>query len=144
MTTPPAYFDGVLFVGLPFSENLIRGGLVIAADGKTGAIKWVFNTVPQGPQDEGWDIARDTWIGGARLGGGIWTQPAIDPELGLLYVNASNPAIDYDGSARHGLISSRTPLSPCECRRAGWRGTTRPFTTTSGTTTWPRARCCST
>ena len=103
MTTPPAYFDGVLFVGLPFSENLIRGGLVIAADGKTGAIKWVFNTVPQGPQDEGWDIARDTWIGGARLGGGIWTQPAIDPELGLLYVNASNPAIDYDGSARHGL-----------------------------------------
>jgi quinoprotein glucose dehydrogenase len=103
MTTPPTYYDGTLFVGTPFSENLIRGGLLIAADGKTGAIKWVFNTVPQGPDDEGWAIAKDTWpAAGARLGGGIWTPPAIDPELGLLYVNVSNPAVDYDGSARHG------------------------------------------
>ena len=102
MTTPPAYYNGTLFVGLPFSENLIRGGLVIAADGKTGAIRWVFNTVPQGPADEGWEIAKDTWGYGARLGGGVWTQPAVDPELGLLYVNVSNPAIDYDGSAREG------------------------------------------
>lgn len=103
MTTPPAYYNGTLVVGLPFSENLIRGGLVVAADGKTGAIKWVFNTVPQGPEDDGWEVAKDTWGYGARLGGGVWTQPAIDPDLGLLYVNASNPAIDYDGSAREGL-----------------------------------------
>ena len=103
MRMPPAYFDGGLYVGTSYSENLIRGGLLIAADGTTGAIKWVFNTVPQGPADNGWELARDTWGYGARLGGGIWTQPAIDPELGLLYVNASNPAIDYDGSARHGI-----------------------------------------
>jgi quinoprotein glucose dehydrogenase len=104
LTTPPTYYGGTLFVGTPFSENLIRGGLLIAADGKTGAIKWVFNTVPQRAEDDGWEIAKDTWpSGGARLGGGIWTQPAIDPGLGLLYVNASNPAIDYDGSARHGI-----------------------------------------
>jgi quinoprotein glucose dehydrogenase len=104
LTTPPAYYDGTLFVGTPFSENLIRGGLLVAVDGRTGAIKWVFNTVPQGPEDEGWTIAKNTWSSDrSRLGGGIWTQPAIDPELGLLYVNASNPAIDYDGSARHGI-----------------------------------------
>ena len=103
MTTPPTYCNGTLFVGLPFSENLIRGGLVIAADARTGAIKWVFNTVPQGPEDEGWELAKDTWGYGARLGGGVWTQPAIDPELDLLYVNGSNPAVDYDGSARHGI-----------------------------------------
>ena len=102
MTTPPAFHDGTLFIGLPFSENLIRGGLVIAADAASGAIKWVFNTVPQGPDDDGWETAKDTWGYGARLGGGVWTQPAIDPALGLLYVNASNPAIDYDGSAREG------------------------------------------
>ena len=58
---------------------LIIGGLLIAADGKTGAIKWVFNTVPQGPDDDGWELATDTWIGGVRHGGGVWTQPAIDP-----------------------------------------------------------------
>ena len=33
----------------------------------------------------------------------IWTQPAIDSELGLLYVNAGNPSPDYDGSARKGI-----------------------------------------
>jgi len=102
MTTPPAFHRGTVYIGLPFSENLIRGGLVVAVDAKTGTVKWVFNTVPQGPEDDGWEIAKDTWGYGARLGGGIWTQPAIDPDLGLLYVNVSNPAIDYDGSAREG------------------------------------------
>src|SRR5262249_55966872 len=46
---------------------------------------------------------KDTWIGTAvRGGGGLWTTPAIDPELGMLYVNAGNAAPDFDGSARHG------------------------------------------
>ena len=102
IATPPAYFNGTLYVGLAQSESHIPGGLVVAIDGTTGAIKWVFNTVPQGPGDEGWEIAKDTWKGGARAGGGMWTQPAIDPQLGLLYVNAGNPSPDYDGSARKG------------------------------------------
>lgn len=68
-----------------------------------GASKWIFNTVPQGPQDEGWAIAKDTWSGTARYGGGIWTAPAIDPELGLIYVNAGNPSPNYDGSSRKGM-----------------------------------------
>ena len=71
MRTPPAYFDGVLYVGTLYSENLIRGGLLIAADGTTGAIRWVFNTVPQGPTDDGWELAKDTWGSGARLGGDL-------------------------------------------------------------------------
>src|SRR5438094_285738 len=45
---------------------------------------------------------RHTWRGGARAGGGVWTQPAIDPDLGLVYVNVGNPSPDYDGSARKG------------------------------------------
>lgn len=102
IASPPAYHDGTLFVGLAVSEAHIPGGLVVALDARTGAVKWVFNTVPQGPQDEGWVIAKDTWRGGQRVGGGMWTQPAIDPELGLLYVNAGNPSPDYDGSARKG------------------------------------------
>ena len=40
-------------------------------DGATGAVKWVFNTVPQGPGDDGWEVARDTWKNGARAGGGV-------------------------------------------------------------------------
>ena len=45
---------------------------------------------------------RDTWCCGRRVGGGIWTQPAIDPDLDMIFFNAANPAPDYDGSARRG------------------------------------------
>ena len=102
INAPPTYHDGTLYVGLAISEAHIPGGLIVALDGRTGAVKWVFNTIPQGPTDEGWEIAKDTWRGGQRVGGGMWTQPAIDPELGLLYLNAGNPSPDYDGSARKG------------------------------------------
>ena len=103
LTTPPVYLDNTLYTGVALSENHIPGGLVIAADATTGAIKWVFNTVPQGPRDDGWDIANDTWGAGRRVGGGVWSPPTIDTELGLVYVNAGNPSPDYDGSARPGM-----------------------------------------
>jgi quinoprotein glucose dehydrogenase len=102
MTTPPSYFNGTLYLGMPFSDSLLPGGLVVAVDGVTGAIKWVFNTVPQGPQDDGWDITKDSFSG-ARYGAGIWVQPAIDPELGLIYVNTGNATPNYDGSSRKGM-----------------------------------------
>lgn len=102
MTNPPTYHRGVLYVGLPFSDSLLPGGLIAAMDGTTGAIRWVFNTVPQGPRDEGWEIARDTWSGSGRYGGGIWTTPSIDPQLGRIYFNAANPSPNYDGSSRKG------------------------------------------
>jgi glucose dehydrogenase len=102
MTAPPTYFAGTLYMGVATSEGMIEGGLLIAMDATTGAIKWVFTTVPQGPQDEGWTIAEPTWGSGRRVGGGIWAEPAIDPDLGMIYFNAANPAPDYDGSARVG------------------------------------------
>ena len=103
MTNPPTYRDGTLYVGLPFSDSLLPGGLLAAVDGTTGGIKWVFNTIPQGPRDEGWETAKDTWSSPERYGGGIWTQPAIDAELGLIYFNAANPSPNYDGSSRKGI-----------------------------------------
>ena len=102
MRTPPTYLDGTLYVGLPFSDSLLPGGLVVAVDGVTGSVRWVFNTIPQGPLDEGWEIANDTWSLDDRYGGGIWNQPAIDAEFGMIYFNASNPSPNYDGSSRIG------------------------------------------
>jgi glucose dehydrogenase len=103
MTTPPTYADGTLYVAVGQSDNHLPGGLVMALDGATGAVKWVFNTIPQGPQDDGWELAKDTWGSGARVGGGVWTQPAVDTELGMIYFNATNPAPAFDGSARVGM-----------------------------------------
>ena len=102
MTNPPMYDNGTLYIGVPFSDMHQPGGLMVAADARTGGIKWVFNTIPQGPQDEGWEIARDTWGTGQRAGGGVWTTPAIDRELGLIFFNATNPSPAFDGSPRIG------------------------------------------
>ncbi len=122
LTTPPAHHDGTLYVAAALSEGHIPGGLVIATDAVSGAIKWVFNTIPQRPGDEGWEIAKDTWGTGARAGGGIWTQPAIDPELGLVYVNAGNPSPAYDGSAREGmnLFTNSTLALDAKTGRLKW------------------------
>ena len=122
LTTPPVYFNNTLYAGVALSENNIPGGLVIAADATTGVIKWVFNTVPQGPRDDGWEIANGTWGDAPRIGGGIWTPPAIDPELGLLYVNAGNPSPDYDGSGRPGmnLFTNATIALELETGQLAW------------------------
>ena len=102
MASAPSYANGMLFVGLASSEGMIAGGLVVALDGVTGKVKWVFRTVPQGPGDDGWEIVKDTWSGPLRQGGGVWSVPAVDPALGMVYVNVGNPTTNYDGSQRKG------------------------------------------
>ena len=98
----PTYYNGTVYLGSAVADSLINGGVVIAVDARTGKTKWVFRTIPQNPGDDGWELAKDTWSGPLRQGGGIWTQPSLDPELGLLYVNVSNPSPNYDGSMRKG------------------------------------------
>jgi quinoprotein glucose dehydrogenase len=122
LASPPRVHANTIYIGTSDSDSLIAGGLLIAANATTGAIKWVFTTVPQGPQDEGWEIAKDTWSSSYRPGGGVWTQPAIDPDLGLLYVDVANPAPDYDGSARHGtnLFTDSTIALHLDSGKLAW------------------------
>jgi glucose dehydrogenase len=122
LSSPPVIDNNTLYIGTSDSDNLISGGLLIAADATTGAIKWVFTTVPQGPQDEGWEIARNTWSSDYRPGGGIWTPPAIDPELGLIYVDVANPSPDYDGSGRKGanLFTDSTVALRLDTGKLAW------------------------
>ena len=100
-TSAPQIHDGVIYVGSTRSESLIPSGHVLAVDAQTGEVIWHFNTIPQDEKDQGWDIAGPTWVGGGREGGGIWETPAIDPELGMLYVAVGNPF--GDSTKRAGL-----------------------------------------
>ncbi len=102
MASSPTYANGTIYVGLASSEGMVAGGLVAAIDGTTGKVKWVFRTVPQGPGDDGWELIKDTWSGPLRQGGGVWSVPAVDPALGMVYVNVGNPTTNYDGSQRKG------------------------------------------
>jgi quinohemoprotein ethanol dehydrogenase len=104
-TTAPQVYNGVLYIGSTRSESHIPGGHMLAVDAKTGKVLWHFNTVPQDEKDQGWEIAGPTWVGGERNGGGIWETPAIDPDLGLLYVAVGNPYGDSTKRAGTNLFT---------------------------------------
>lgn len=112
--------EAVLSVGgLSGGGHGLRGFLV-AYDIESGDELWRWYSVPETGWEGGFsqttmtgenldrDIAKekkifdtykDTW----RYGGGsIWTTPAIDPELGLIYFGTGNPSPQMDDSTRPG------------------------------------------
>jgi alcohol dehydrogenase (cytochrome c) len=100
ITSAPLYYDGIVYSGITGGEFGVRGRLT-ALDAKTGAILWRWYALP-GPGE----IGSDTWPAGTdhamRGGAAIWSTPALDPELGLIYFVAGNCGPDYDGSMREG------------------------------------------
>jgi quinohemoprotein ethanol dehydrogenase len=95
---PAVYYDGLVYIGVGGGESGVRGQFG-AYDAKTGAEVWKFWTVP-GPGERG----HDTWEGDSWKSGGapVWTHPAIDPELGMIYVPTGNAGPDNDGTERGG------------------------------------------
>lgn len=97
-----------------------RRGFLAAYDAKTGTEVWRWYTVP----DRGWEGQwRTTTPDGVDLhrniaaeqtafkkyaeawrtgGGSTWTTPALDPELGLLFLGVGNPAPQMDDVSRPG------------------------------------------
>ena len=98
MAAPAIYHDGLVYMGVAGGEGGVRGQFG-AFDAKTGREVWKFWTVP-GPGE----LGHDTWEGESWKHGGapVWTHPAIDPALGLVYVATGNAWPDNDGTERGG------------------------------------------
>jgi quinohemoprotein ethanol dehydrogenase len=93
ITMAPQFVSGLVIVGSSGGEYKVRGQ-VAAFDANTGAEVWrTFTTLP--------DLS---WPGFAwKHGGGtVWQTPAIDAELGLIYINTGNPSADIYGADRIG------------------------------------------
>lgn len=95
---PAIYHDGLVYIGVGGGEQGVRGQFG-AYDAKTGREVWKFWTTA-GPGE----IGNETWEGDSWKYGGapVWTHPAVDPELGLVYVATGNAAPDNDGTRRGG------------------------------------------
>jgi quinohemoprotein ethanol dehydrogenase len=98
ITAPPLYYKGLVYMSISGGDGGLRGRLT-AHDAKTGNEVWRWWATP-GPGE----LGSETWEGESwKTGGGaMWVQPALDPDLGLIYVNTGNPWPDYNGSARGG------------------------------------------
>jgi alcohol dehydrogenase (cytochrome c) len=87
-----------VFVTVSGGDGALRGR-VTAHEAKTGKEVWRFYTVP-GPGE----LGHETWEGDSWQHGGAapWVVPALDADLGLIYVNTGQPWPDYNGSTRGG------------------------------------------
>jgi alcohol dehydrogenase (cytochrome c) len=98
ITAPPLYYKGLVYMGISAGDGGLRGRLT-AHDAETGKEVWRWWATP-GPGEPG----NETWEGDSwKTGGGaVWSQPALDPDLGLIYLNTGNPWPSYNGSTRAG------------------------------------------
>ncbi|HEX6587944.1 MAG TPA: PQQ-binding-like beta-propeller repeat protein [Longimicrobiales bacterium] len=95
----PIAWNGMVFVGNSGGDNIGVQGHVHALDAATGRELWRFDVVP----DTG--HARRSWPAGNDVpptGGGMWSSFTLDPQRGILYVPAGNPAPDFMPELREG------------------------------------------
>jgi quinoprotein glucose dehydrogenase len=104
--TPAVTRSGVVLVGSAFREGRTplthnnTKGMVLAFDVRTGRKLWQFNTIPR-PGEFG----NDTWLNESwAVNGntGVWSQIAVDEDLGLVYLPVETPSSDFYGGARPG------------------------------------------
>lgn len=96
----PVYVDGVVLTGLANGDANLRGRIT-ALEAESGKQLWQMFTVP-GPGESGhetWPSFNDTWRFG---GGGVWTNAAVDVELGIAYFTTGNPVPAFAGDWRPG------------------------------------------
>ena len=104
-STPVAVAGDTVIVGSIVQDTEVTQreaspGHVRAYDVRTGAMKWIFHTIPQGDEFGADTWQRESW----RYAGhtNVWATMAIDTELGLVYLPTSTPSNDWYGGLRPG------------------------------------------
>ncbi len=111
---------GELGAVVGFEGRFGRRGYLAAFDAESGAEIWRWYTTKSDGWEGAWrtetpdgaplhrDIAAeqarsDTYHDAWKVGGGsLWSTPALDPELGLIYLGTGNPAPQMDDKSRPG------------------------------------------
>jgi quinoprotein glucose dehydrogenase len=103
-SAPPIVCGGSIVLGSIVSDGPTRKemppGHVRGFDPRTGAQKWIFNTIPQ--QGE---LGNDTWEEDSWQYTGntnVWSMMSCDDELGYVYLPTSTPTNDWYGGHRKG------------------------------------------
>lgn len=100
--TPGAIYRDLLIVGTRVAEGpgAAAPGHIRAFDTRTGALRWIFHTIPH-PGEPGYE----TWPPDAylRIGGAnAWSGISVDHERGLVFLPTGSAAFDFWGGNRPG------------------------------------------
>ena len=100
--TPGAIYKDLLIIGTRVSEGpgASAPGHIRAFDARTGALRWIFKTIPH-PGEPGYD----TWPEDAhtRIGGAnAWSGISVDEQRGLVFLPTGSAAFDFWGGNRKG------------------------------------------
>jgi len=100
-TSPGIIYQDKIIVGTRVSENNDAApGYIRAFNVKSGAVDWVFHTIPK-PGEYGYD----TWPADAyaRAGGAnSWAGMSLDEERGMVFLPTGSASFDFWGGNRHG------------------------------------------
>lgn len=100
-STPGVVYGDLYVIGSTVSESLPSSpGDIRAYDVKTGALRWVFHTIPR-PGEFGYDTwLPDSWkvSGGANA----WSGVTIDQQRGIVFAATGSAAFDFYGANRIG------------------------------------------
>ncbi len=104
-SSPVAVAGDTIITGSIIQDTNIRQreaspGDVRAYDARTGGMKWIFHTIPQGDE-----FGVDSWQNESwRYSGhsNVWSYMAVDEELGLVYLPTGTPSNDWYGGMRPG------------------------------------------
>jgi quinoprotein glucose dehydrogenase len=103
-TSPPAIIDDMVVVGSAIGDNRAVDeplGTVRAFDARTGALRWSWNPIPQGPDDPEWKNWKpeDALRTGAA---NTWAPISTDPVNDLVFLPVASASPDYYGGSRRG------------------------------------------
>lgn len=100
-TSPGIVYRDLLILGSRVSEGPESApGHIRAFDVRTGALRWIFHTIPH-PGEFGYDTwPPDAW---QKTGGtNCWAGMSLDSQRGIVYVPTGSPAYDFYGGNRKG------------------------------------------
>jgi len=100
-STPGRVYGDLYIIGSTVAEALPSSpGDIRAYDVKTGALRWVFHTIPR-PGEFGYDTwSPDAW----KVSGGTnaWSGVTVDQKRGIVFAATGSAAFDFYGANRVG------------------------------------------
>ncbi len=101
-TSPGIIYKDLYILGSRVDEGPAAApGHIRAFDARTGAVKWIFHTIPQ-PGEFGYDTWEDSiaykHIGGANS----WSGFSLDESRGILFAPTGSASFDFYGAKRKG------------------------------------------